>query len=452
MRPFRSYPSPAFALFAVLAVALPQSVTARAAPDRAAGNPADSPQTPTLRRMFVTSATGTGDLSTWAASGNQDGIVGANQVCQTLAETAGLATAGDPLFRAWISDAANDAWCNIQGLSGQKTGASPCGGGTQIAVGPWVRTDGLLFADSLTQLAGPALFVYVPAVIDETASEVLTATLFMTGTFAAGTSSTANCTQWTTTVGQDQPGSSRATVTWGSSGSLSPCSTLQRLACFEVGVGIAVAKPSAPGHLAFISSVAGTGDLSSWPDAGGASGIDAGDAICQARATAARIPAPESFHAWLSDTAHDAACRARGLSGLVSNNCDGGVAPPDAPYRRIDGFALAANFAGLLDDLLETSPSIDELGNQHSNNLVYTGTSANGTLEPSNGSCSDWTSAASTAAIGTTNLTTGAWTSTGGALCSNNRPIYCFSTAITIFWDGFESGTFARWSVAVGGS
>ena len=36
-------------------------------------------------------------------------------------------------------------------------------------------------------------------------------------------------------------------------------------------------------------------------------------------------------------------------------------------------------------------------------------------------------------------------------MCIRDR-IYCFSTAITIFWDGFESGTPARWSVAVGGS
>ena len=38
----------------------------------------------------------------------------------------------------------------------------------------------------------------------------------------------------------------------------------------------------------FVTSVTGTGNLSTWADAGGFTGLDAGDAICQARAARRR--------------------------------------------------------------------------------------------------------------------------------------------------------------------
>jgi len=53
----------------------------------------------------------------------------------------------------------------------------------------------------------------------------------------------------------------------------------------------------------FVTSVKGNGDLSSWPDAGGRTGIEAGDAICSARADAAGLSG--TFAAWLSDTDND---------------------------------------------------------------------------------------------------------------------------------------------------
>ena len=53
--------------------------------------------------------------------------------------------------------------------------------------------------------------------------------------------------------------------------------------------------------------------------------LAAGDAICRNLATTARLPAPESFVAWLSDAGTDA------IDRLTT----------DGPFRRPDGFSIA---------------------------------------------------------------------------------------------------------------
>src|SRR5688572_20449691 len=59
---------------------------------------------------------------------------------------------------------------------------------------------------------------------------------------------------------------------------------------------------------AFVTSVSGTGDLGSWPEAGSATGLAAGNAICRARATAAGLPNANTYRAWLSTASTDAYC------------------------------------------------------------------------------------------------------------------------------------------------
>ena len=60
-----------------------------------------------------------------------------------------------------------------------------------------------------------------------------------------------------------------------------------------------------PGNkVVFVTSVNGSGDLGSWPGAGGNTGLAAGDAIWQARADAAGLTG--TFKAWLSDSSTDA--------------------------------------------------------------------------------------------------------------------------------------------------
>jgi len=74
-------------------------------------------------------------------------------------------------------------------------------------------------------------------------------------------------------------------------------------------------------NVVFVTYVSGSGNLDSWPDAGGQTGTAAGDAICQARAAAGGLANPSQFRAWLSDQNDDAYCRIHNLTGKKSANC-----------------------------------------------------------------------------------------------------------------------------------
>src|SRR3972149_6970160 len=72
------------------------------------------------RRMFVTSVTGTGDLSSWADAGGLPNAAG---------------------YRAWLSDSIDDAYCRLHNLTGKK--ASNCGEAVlPAAAGPRWRPAG----------------------------------------------------------------------------------------------------------------------------------------------------------------------------------------------------------------------------------------------------------------------------------------------------------------------
>ena len=95
------------------------------------------------------------------------------------------------------------------------------------------------------------------------------------------------------------------------------------LALLTVTVALATADPStAARRRAWVTSVTGTGNLASWPDAGGLGGLAAGDAICRARAAAAGLPNANAYRVWLSTAATDAYCHVQGLTGKRSNQCN----------------------------------------------------------------------------------------------------------------------------------
>src|SRR5690606_9522063 len=76
----------------------------------------------------------------------------------------------------------------------------------------------------------------------------------------------------------------------------------------------------------FVTSTKGTADLSSWPEAGGAVGLAAGDAICRARATASGFSNATSYRAWLSSGTSDAFCHVQGRTGKI-RACSGAPVP-----------------------------------------------------------------------------------------------------------------------------
>ena len=204
--------------------------------------------------------------------------------------------------------------------------------------------------------------------------------------------------------------------------------------CFEPGASEVTPLSWNPAALAFVTSPYGNGNLSSWPSAGGASGIEAGDAICRNLAEAAHLPAPESFVAWLSTTTVDAADRLT-LAGVA--------------YRRVDGFRIAASKAALLANGPTVSLHVDETGGYiQAIPSTLTGTDETGQAAASH--CLNWSSGDVSEGSwrGYASLdSNGHWTDHSELSCNQNGRFYCFSNVVTIFWDGFDlTEDPSRWS------
>jgi len=145
----------------------------------------------------------------------------------------------------------------------------------------------------------------------------------------------------------------------------------------------------------FVTSVQGTGDLGSWADAGSATGLAAGDVICQARAAAAGLANPTAFRAWLSDASTDAHCRVHNLVSQRASNC-ALVSLPAAtgPWWRTDGKPFDHELPELLSPTHEvlTTPRHDEFGAMIASEYMWTGTNALGAVRLDY-HCLGWTSA-----------------------------------------------------------
>jgi hypothetical protein len=188
-------------------------------------------------------------------------------------------------------------------------------------------------------------------------------------------------------------------------------------------------------NLAFVTSVSGSGNLGSWPDAGGATGLAAADAICQARAEAAGLSG--TFVAWLSDSSDDAYCRVQGLTGKRSDNCGQATLPADAgPWVRTDGSPFSATLDQLTDgNVIYTPLRYDEFGTEIaggiSTGVFFTGTNYDGSVFDDAGrtTCADWTAASTELAdAGNVDGTSTFWTSQYGIRCDSTLPLACFQT------------------------
>ena len=167
--------------------------------------------------------------------------------------------------------------------------------------GPWYNTNatnGRPFLPPLEELTDSNGSPYGPAQYDEFGDSVpytVANDRVWTGTTYDGTVwDTHHCTNWSSAAVSDEgnTGFAHGSGThWTVRGTYG-CSGSARLLCLEPGASDPVSLPWLPGALVFLTSAFGTGDLSSWPEAGGASGLAAGDAICRQVATAAHLPAP----------------------------------------------------------------------------------------------------------------------------------------------------------------
>ena len=213
--------------------------------------------------------------------------------------------------------------------------------------------------------------------------------------------------------------------------------------------GLGALPAEAVKRRAFVTSVSGTGDLGSWPDAGSATGLAAGNAICRARATAAALPNANTYRAWLSTETTDAYCHLRGQTG-EKFSCVGGSPLAAGPWFLVNGIT---NFTGTLDELVSTNPKIyrpvlfdefgDDLPEAIEDRTYWTGTGTDG--KQFNGGpfhCSGWTSGVdgSSAMRGDGLGTAAVWTQ-GGFMpsCSAEMRLLCFEP-------GESETTNLRWS------
>ena len=392
-----------------------------------------------VKVMFVTSASGSGDLNSWPQADGLSGLAAGDRICQNLASDAGLAHSAD--FRAWLSTGSTDAFCHIVGSSGKKS--ANCGQATLPNAGPWVRTDGKPFSHRLQRFISTDVVLYIPSVNEQ--GDLVADSLVHTGTLSDGTGAPSGykCNGWSdgsSSVHQVVGHSGSGAIAWTDEVSVD-CDASARLLCFESGVGDDLPPFGAPGYDVFITSAAGPGDMAAWAEAGGLGGLAGADQICRTEATAAGFPNPQSFVAWLSSSSTDA------IDRLTTSG----------PWRRPGGVEIAPDEATLtstagLDPLLESDIEVDNQG-VHQSSLVYTGTLESG--HASGSDCADWTSGdpGQSATFGFGVVATSQWTHGIDGTCDRLSHLYCFSNVlsnvVTLFADGFEGDDLAAWSASV---
>jgi hypothetical protein len=259
-------------------------------------------------QVFVTSVKGNGDLGSWPDAGERTDLEAGDAICQARAEAAQLPGS----FRTWLSDDNNDAYCRIHNLSGKKS--ANCGQDVLPAsAGPWVRTDGFPFGARIDRLIENGE-VFSPLRLDEFGNSIPSPTFYYTNTLPDGTlfSVASPCANWTSSLSAESPlnGNSDRTTNFWTWYSGSGCDEDVPIVCFQTAAGPDLPPFRADGKKVFLTSVVGNGNLGSWPDAGGETGIDAGDAICQARAAQGGLQG--TFKAWLSDSTTEAVGRLTG--------------------------------------------------------------------------------------------------------------------------------------------
>jgi len=240
-------------------------------------------------RVFVT--------STLQSAGSLGGFAGADALCTSLAQGAGLTGS----FRAWVSTTATDAIDRFTGVRG------------------WVRPDGRPVADLPAELATEAL--RYPIRLDEHGNDVGDQSAYAaTGTYSDGTALD-TCGDLDTASGLVFAGLPWVTGgQWTASDELS-CSQALRLYCFGVDLDVPLVIAPATGRLAFVSATKFTPS----------NGLASADAACATDAAAAGLAG--TFRALLPFGTSTAASR---------------FDTTGPPWVRVDGVALADTAADLL--------------------------------------------------------------------------------------------------------
>lgn len=375
------------------------------------------------RVAFVTSVNGSGNLGSWADAGGAVGAEAGDAICRARAIAAGLANAGS--FVAWLSTTTDDAYCRLHGITGKK--ADNCGQmQLPIDAGPWNRTDGAPFTESIDRLLNPERVVYYPLATDEFGDPVAGMTFSGTSNDGAWLPSYGTCSDWTVSspVFAWKGNSTRGSGGWTSDGNFR-CDGTAHLFCFEPGSGPALSPPDEAGNIGFVTSTNSTGNLG---------GLTGADAVCQTRAAAAALPDASTYKAWISTSTTDAVDRFQHLG----------------PVIRPDGIKIAHSLEDMVDGQLLASINLTGTGVYLGHSAAWTGSDASGQL--SGASCDDWTSnsAGITTWSGATDGSDLTWTMQWGLYCNSVLPrLYCVGDSSVIFTSSFLFGDTSAWSSTV---
>lgn len=382
--------------------------------------PVGAPATPRLG--FVTSVTGSLAFGTWPDAGGQVGLAAADHICSTRANIAGLPDAAS--FVAWLSDSQDDAWCRVQGLSGKR--AANCGQPTPPALaGPWQGTNGQPLLAALPDGLG-ATGIHYTALRHNEFGQPLAGSWepIPTGTDVDGVAAGLWCDDWTNPAAAGSVtlgGTNATTQDWTQQGTAGCTIPNRRLYCLQAGPGPSLGRQRW-GRLAFVTTTTGSGHLATWPQAGGAQGVPAGDNVCRAEAAAAGLPHAATFKAWLAD-------RTGGTGSALRFQHDG-------PWRRVDGVRIADSIANLSSGRLQAPINQTLDGSYLALNFVWTGTNSNGSA---NLNCDGWTSTANQGVPGLANHSNSSWTFLSEGPCDEFMRLYCLSDSDELFVDGHDA-------------
>ncbi|HTR52277.1 MAG TPA: hypothetical protein VMJ10_16295 [Kofleriaceae bacterium] len=336
---------------------------ARANGSADAASDADAGSNVVANRAFVTSSL--------QAAGSLGGFAGADALCTSLANTAGLAGS----FRAWVSTSTTDAIDRFTSVRG------------------WVRPDGRPVADLPADLAGAMRY---PLRLDESGHDVGDQSAYAaTATYSDGTALD-TCSNLTSTSGKVNAGLPWVTgLQWTSSTQLS-CGASLRMYCFGVDLDVPLEIVPAVGRRAFVSTTQFTPT----------SGLASADVACTADATNAGLAG--TFRALLPDT------------GSAASRFDA----TGTPWIRVDGIALADTAADFFAGTVLAPLDVTAAG-AYTEVLPITGYGTPLDAPDPAYDCNGWTSAAGGLSQGLSSASGADAFNYTTNPCTTIAPVYC---------------------------
>ncbi|MEM6292151.1 MAG: hypothetical protein AAGA54_12825 [Myxococcota bacterium] len=300
----------------------------------------------------------------------------ADDLCVELAAEAGLSGT----YVAWLTSSSIAAVSRIQGARG------------------WVRTDGAVFVDTVSDLAMG--FVYHPPLLDES-GQVVRDVRVVTGTNADG-SAAKTCSDWSVfdQVGEEyafgRPGATWPHWTQWGEGDCAEPDAAAHVYCFGVDHEAAPSVTSVPGRRAFVSVSTKDGD----------GGLASFDAICEQESVAAGLRG--SFKAF------------------VATDDDPPIARFDAfgePWVNMLGVPLVSVASDLLAlEHIDVPPNVSATGVPVPG-FFWTG-SRSPSLSGSQNFCNGWTGAGFGLHYPTSGTTD--WLDYSVTQCGNQHHVLCF--------------------------